>query len=85
MEKIDVSDAWQVLIDKYDIVTEISKNGFFKISASQIKEVKEPRLLAKWDSSKQLPSSLKNNKINILNYLTCKLLMLIILLLKQMR
>ncbi|MBF1213436.1 MAG: type II restriction endonuclease [Fusobacterium periodonticum] len=66
MEKIDVSDAWQVLIDKYDIVTEISKNGFFKISASQIKEVKEPRLMAKWDSSKQLPSSLKNNKINIL-------------------
>ena len=66
MEKITVSDAWQVLIDKYDILTEISNNGFFKISASQIKEVKEPRLMAKWDSSEQLPSSLKNNKINIL-------------------
>lgn len=66
MEKINVSDAWQVLIDKYDILTEISNNGFFKISASQIKEVKEPRLMAKWDSSEQLPSSLKNNKINIL-------------------
>ena len=66
MEKINVSDAWQVLIDKYDISTEISNNGFFKISASQIKEVKEPRLMAKWDSSEQLPSSLKNNKINIL-------------------
>ena len=66
MEKINVSDAWQVLIDKYDILTEIFNNGFFKISASQIKEVKEPRLMAKWDSSEQLPSSLKNNKINIL-------------------
>ena len=66
MEKIDVSDAWQVLIDKYDILTEISNNGFFKISASQIKEVKEPRLMAKWDSSEQLPNSLKKNKINLL-------------------
>ena len=66
MGKINVSDAWQVLIDKYDILTEISNNGFFKISASQIKEVKEPRLMAKWDSSEQLPKSLKKNKINIL-------------------
>ncbi|MFS9251479.1 type II restriction enzyme [Streptococcus infantis] len=66
MGKINVSDAWQVLIDKYDILTEILNNGFFKISALQIKEVKEPRLMAKWDSSEQLPSSLKNNKINIL-------------------
>lgn len=66
MGKINVSDAWQVLIDKYDILTEISNNGFFKISASQIKEVKELRLMAKWDSSGQLPSSLKKNKINIL-------------------
>lgn len=66
MEKINVSDAWQVLINKYDISTEISNNGFFKISASQIKEVKEPRLMAKWDSSEQLPNSLKKNKINLL-------------------
>ena len=66
MGKINVSDAWQVLIDKYDILTEISNNGFCRISASQIKEVKEPRLMAKWDSSEQLPKSLKKNKINIL-------------------
>ncbi len=66
MGKINVSDAWQVLIDKYNILTEIYNNGFYKISSSQIKEVKEPRLMAKWDSSEQLPTSLKNNKINIL-------------------
>ena len=66
MGKINVSDAWQVLIKKYNILTEISNKGFFKISASQIKEVKEPRLMAKWDSSEQLPESLKKNKINIL-------------------
>ena len=66
MGKINVSDAWQVLIDKYNILTEIYNNGFYKISSSQIKEVKEPRLMVKWDSSEQLPTSLKNNKINIL-------------------
>lgn len=66
MGKINVSDAWQVLIDKYNILTEIYNNGFYKISSSQIKEVKEPRLMTKWDSSEQLPTSLKNNKINIL-------------------
>lgn len=66
MEKLNVSDAWQKLIDKYNILDEIKKNGVFKISANQIKEVKEPRLMAKWDSSEQLPESLKKNKINIL-------------------
>lgn len=66
MEKLNVSDAWQKLIDKYNILGEVEKKGFYKISASQIKEVKEPRLMAKWDSSEQLPESLKKNKINIL-------------------
>ncbi|WP_156018220.1 type II restriction enzyme [Streptococcus ruminantium] len=66
MEKINVSDAWQYLIEKYNILKEIEEKGCYKISASQIKEVKEPRLMAKWDSSEQLPESLKKNKINLL-------------------
>ncbi|AND80273.1 type II restriction enzyme [Streptococcus pantholopis] len=66
MEKIDVSQAWQKLLDKYSILEEIHEKGIYKIKSSQIKEVKEPRLMAKWDSSEQLPSSLKKNKINIL-------------------
>lgn len=66
MAKMTASDAWQILLDKYDIKNEIESNGIFKITASQIKEVREPRLMAKWDSSEQLPKSLKKNKINIL-------------------
>ena len=66
MVKMTASDAWQILLDKYDIKNEIESNGIFKITASQIKEVREPRLMAKWDSSEQLPKSLKKNKINIL-------------------
>lgn len=66
MAKMTSSDAWQILLDKYDIKKEIESNGIFKITASQIKEVREPRLMAKWDSSEQLPKSLKKNRINIL-------------------
>lgn len=63
---ISAEEAWKKLIEKYDIVNKIKKDGVFHISASQIKEFKEPRLMAKWDSSDQLPPSLKHNKINIL-------------------
>lgn len=63
---MSVDDAWMKILEKYDIVNEIKKNGFFLIKASQIKEFKEPRLMSKWDSSEQLPPALKKNKINIL-------------------
>lgn len=66
MAKITASDAWQILLDRYNIKNEIENNGIFNITASQIKEVREPRLMSKWDSSEQLPKSLKKNKINIL-------------------
>ena len=35
--------AWEALFDKYNILSEISSTGRFKISASQIKEYREPR------------------------------------------
>lgn len=63
---ISANDAWKALIDKYNIIEEIQKNGCFHIKASQIKEFKEPRLMAKWDSTESLPPILKSNKINIL-------------------
>ncbi len=63
---ISANDAWKALMDKYNIIEEIQKSGCFHIKASQIKEFKEPRLMAKWDSTDSLPPILKNNKINIL-------------------
>lgn len=63
---MNTTEAWEKLIDKYHIVEEINKNGVFHIEASQIREFKEPRLMAKWDSSEQLPAPLKNKNINIL-------------------
>ena len=63
---ISANDAWKALIDKYDIVEEIRKHGCYHIKASQIKEFKEPRLMAKWDSTDALPKILRDHKINIL-------------------
>lgn len=67
-QKINISadDAWKKLIEKYNIIEEVQKNGYFKIKASQIKEFKEPRLMAKWDSTESLPEVLRRNKLNIL-------------------
>lgn len=63
---ISANEAWQKLIDKYDIVNKVSKNGVFHIKASEIKEFKEPRLMAKWDCTSALPPVLKKNNLNIL-------------------
>lgn len=66
MAKISANDAWKELFNKYDIEKEVNENGFYNITAEQIKEFKEPRLMAKWDSSESLPGILKSKKINIL-------------------
>lgn len=66
MKKISANEAWEKLFDKYNIINEINNKGFFNITADQIKEFKEPRLMAKWDSSESLPNILRANKVNIL-------------------
>lgn len=63
---LSANDAWKALIEKYDIVGKIANNGVFHIKASQIKEFREPRLMAKWDSTDSLPEVLRSKKINIL-------------------
>lgn len=66
MIKMNVNEAWIKLFEKYDILSKIKSEGAFYITANQIKEFKEPRLMAKWDSSENLPSILKKHNINIL-------------------
>ena len=63
---LSVNEAWTQIIEDYDIVNEVEKNGIFKITANEIKKYKEPRLMAKWDSSESLPSALKKRNLNIL-------------------
>lgn len=66
MTKMNVNEAWIKLFEKYDILSKIKSEGAFYITANQIKEFKEPRLMAKWDSFENLPSIFKKHNINIL-------------------
>lgn len=58
--------AWEKLFEKYDILKHIEITGQFQISAKQIKEVREPRLMAKFDHTINLPQIFADNKLCIL-------------------
>lgn len=64
--KKTVSQLWEDIFLNYSILKEIEKNGFFKITADQIRIYKEPRLMAKFDFYKQLPKVFKENNLGIL-------------------
>ena len=61
-----VNEAWVELIKKYDIENIVKRKGYFHINSKQIKEYKEPRLMANWDSSDCLPKVLQDKHLNIL-------------------
>ena len=58
--------AWEKLFDKYHILTEIDQNGQFVISANQIREFREPRLMTKFDHKINLPNIFSANNLSIL-------------------
>lgn len=59
-------DAWEKLFTKYHILDCIQKYGYFTISAQQIKEFREPRLMTKFDHKTNLPSIFRQFKLAIL-------------------
>lgn len=58
--------AWESLFDKYNILDAVRNQGEFVISASQIKEFREPRLMTKFDHKVNLPSIFARNNLAIL-------------------
>lgn len=58
--------AWEKLFDRYHILAEIRQNGQFVISAEQIKEFREPRLMTKFDHRINLPEIFAANNLAIL-------------------
>ena len=58
--------AWEKLFDKYRILEEIGQKGCFPISAAQIKEFREPRLMTKFDHRVNLPAIFAENRLSIL-------------------
>lgn len=58
--------AWEHLFTKYNILDEIARFGQFIISANQIKEFREPRLMTKFDHKINLPAIFTENNLSIL-------------------
>lgn len=58
--------AWEQIFDKYKILQHIEDKGSFNISAEQIKEFREPRLMAKFDHTINLPKLFSDNQLAIL-------------------
>lgn len=59
--------AWNDLFERMKIINAIEENGFFEITADQIKESgREPRLMTKFDSSENLPTIFAENNLAIL-------------------
>lgn len=51
-----IDEKWELLFDKYKIENRVKQDGLFYITADQIREVKEPRLMTKFDTKESLPS-----------------------------
>lgn len=66
VSKINVEQAWELLFNRHDIVSEVQSEGCFRISSAEINTVKEARLMAKFDQSFQLPEVFLRNKLSIL-------------------
>ncbi len=59
-------EAWKLLFEKYNILDEVNHNGYFKITAKQINEYREARLMTKFDNSANLPELFRENNLAIL-------------------
>lgn len=60
-----IDKNWERLFDKYRIEEEVDKTGRYYITADQIREFKEPRLMTKFDTRESLPLVFKD-KLGIL-------------------
>ena len=58
--------AWERLFEKYRILEAVDREGRFLISAAQIKEFREPRLMTKFDHRVNLPAIFAENRLSIL-------------------
>jgi len=56
-------DAWECLFAKYNILEKIDSKGQYTISADQIREFREPRLMTKFDHKVNLATVYKGNII----------------------
>lgn len=61
-----IDSAWEILFERHRILARIAEDGVFKITSGEINQVKEARLMAKFDRSAQLPQIFRTNRLSIL-------------------
>jgi hypothetical protein len=62
----ELERVWNSIERDYHYLDVIRSEGSFVISALEIKKYKEPRLVAKFDTSEDLPDIFKRNRLSIL-------------------
>lgn len=66
MSRVSKNDvAWQFLFEKHDMLRHIQEKSFFMISAEQINQFREARLMAKNDTIESLPKLFRQHQLNI--------------------
>ncbi len=58
--------AWNTLFERFNILDEVHRQGRYVISANDIKQEREPRLMSKFDHSINLPKIFRENSLAIL-------------------
>ncbi|MCL2687511.1 MAG: hypothetical protein FWE58_03140 [Methanobrevibacter sp.] len=66
MNETKNDNAWNKIFAQYDIIEEVQDNGQYIISAKDIKEFREPRLMVKFDQITSKPKKFKENHLSIL-------------------
>lgn len=66
MNKTKNDAAWESLFNKYHVLDEILLNGQYTVTADQMREFREPRLMAKFDRRVNLPRIFADNALAIL-------------------
>lgn len=61
-----IDAAWETLFQQHHILERIQEQGLFHISSRDINQVKEARLMAKFDQSAQLPLIFRKHGLSIL-------------------
>lgn len=57
--------AWEALFEKHRILDHVNADGVFQISSAAINEMREARLMTKFDHYIQLPTIFKQNNLTI--------------------
>lgn len=64
--KKTISDYWESIFKDFDILEYLQEHDYFQITADQIRQYKEPRLMTKFDTKKSRPKIFKDNNLSIL-------------------